>query len=171
MPRQTTWATCAFVIGASPRYCPGVAQKKAPVRKPRAESRSLPIGEAARALGVSVDTLRRWERAGRLKTTRDSANRRHVSEDEVRRLGGRSISKSGTGLSARNQFDGVVTAVEIWGVIALVEVQAGPHRFVAIITRDAVEELGLAAGVPATATVKATSVMVARRREQTEPAS
>ena len=131
-----------------------------------ASSRSLPIGEAARALGVSVDTLRRWERAGRLTTTRDSANRRLVSEDEVRRLGGRSLSKSGTGLSARNQFDGVVTAVEIWGVIALVELQAGPHRFVSIITRDAVEELGLAAGVPATATVKATSVMVARRRDQ-----
>ena len=135
-----------------------------------ASSRSLPIGEAARALGVSVDTLRRWERAGRLKTTRDSANRRLVSEDEVRRLGGRSLSKSGTGLSARNQFDGVVTAVEIWGVIALVELQAGPHRFVSIITRDAVEELGLAAGVPATATVKATSVMVARRRDQPAPA-
>ena len=133
-------------------------------------SRSIPIGEAARALGVSVDTLRRWERAGRLKTTRDSANRRLVSEEEIHRLGGRSISKSGTGLSARNQFDGVVTAVEIWGVIALVELQAGPHRFVSIITRDAVEELGLAAGVPATATVKATSVMVARRREHGDPA-
>ena len=131
---------------------------------------SLPIGDAARALGVSVDTLRRWERAGRLKTTRDPANRRLVSEDEVRRLGGRSISRSGTGLSARNQFDGVVTAVEIWGVIALVDVQAGPHRFVAIITRDAVEELGLAPGVPATATVKATSVMVARRPDQSVPA-
>jgi len=147
-----------------------VSPKKTAEPKARAATRSIPIGEAARALGVSVDTLRRWERAGRLKTTRDSANRRLVAEDEVRRLGGRSISKSGTGLSARNQFDGVVTAVEIWGVIALVELQAGPHRFVAIITRDAVEELGLAAGVPATATVKATSVMVARRREQADSA-
>jgi molybdopterin-binding protein len=147
-----------------------VSPKKTAAPKQRAASRSLPIGEAARALGVSVDTLRRWERAGRIETTRDSANRRLVSEDEVRRLGGRSISKSGTGLSARNQFDGVVTAVEIWGVIALVELQAGPHRFVSIITRDAVEELGLAVGVPATATVKATSVMVARRREQADPA-
>ena len=139
-------------------------------RRPQKASRSLSIGEAARAIGVSVDTLRRWERAGRIKTTRDSANRRLVSEDEVRRLGGRSISKSGTALSARNQFDGVVTAVEVWGVIALVEVQAGPHRFVSIITRDAVEELGLATGVPATATVKATSVMVARRRDPSAPA-
>jgi len=146
-----------------------MSPKKAAAPKQAPASRSIPIGEAARALGVSVDTLRRWERAGRIETTRDSANRRLVSEDEVRRLGGRSISKSGTGLSARNQFDGVVTAVEIWGVIALVELQAGPHRFVSIITRDAVEELGLAAGVPATATVKATSVMVARRREQVEP--
>jgi len=154
----------------SPRKAParrGADRKKSATSAgTSASSRSLPIGEAARALGVSVDTLRRWERAGRLTTTRDSANRRLVSEDEVRRLGGRSLSKSGTGLSARNQFDGVVTAVEIWGVIALVELQAGPHRFVSIITRDAVEELGLAAGVPATATVKATSVMVARRRDQ-----
>jgi len=158
----------------SPRTAPARGasagrKKKAPTRAAN-PAHSLPIGEAARALGVSVDTLRRWERAGRLTTTRDSANRRLVSEDEVRRLGGRSISRSGTGLSARNQFDGVVTAVEIWGVIALVELQAGPHRFVAIITRDAVEELGLAAGVPATATVKATSVMVARRRDQPAPA-
>ena len=123
-----------------------MSTKKAAPPKQRPPSRSLPIGEAARALGVSVDTLRRWERAGRIETTRDSANRRRVSEDEVRRLGGRSISKSGTGLSARNQFDGVVTAVEIWGVIALVELQAGPHRFVSIITRDAVYFLSIAAG-------------------------
>jgi molybdopterin-binding protein len=123
----------------------------------------LPIGEAARALGVSVDTLRRWEKAGRLKTERDPANRRIVSEKEVRRLGGRTLTRSGSALSARNRFDGVVTAVEISGVVALVEIQAGPHTFVSIITRDAVDELGLAPGVPATATVKATSVMVARR--------
>lgn len=122
----------------------------------------LPIGEAARALGVSVDTLRRWERDGTLATERDGANRRIVSEDEVRRLGGHMRTPVDHGLSARNRFAGVVTDVEVSGVMAQVEIRSGPHRVVAIVTRDAVEDLGLAPGVEAVATVKATSVMVAR---------
>ena len=109
------------------------------------------------------DTLRRWERAGRLKTTRDSANRRRVSPAEIERLTQRpDRHRTGDSFSARNRFPGVVRSVEVDGVMALVEIEAGPHRIVAAVTRDAVEELGLAPGVPATATVKATSVMVDR---------
>jgi molybdopterin-binding protein len=123
----------------------------------------LTIGEAARAIGVSPDTLRRWERAGKLRTTRDAANRRLVSRREVERLTSRPARhQAGDTLSARNRFRGVVRSVESDGVMALVEIEAGPHLVTAAVTRDAVEELGLAAGVPATATVKATSVMVER---------
>lgn len=124
----------------------------------------LTIGEAARALGVSADTLRRWDRAGRLRTTRDERNRRRVPRSEVTRLSA-SPARSGPGdaLSARNRFEGVVTSVEVDGVMALVEIEAGPHRVIAAVTRDAVEDLGLAPGVPAAAAVKATSVMVERR--------
>jgi molybdopterin-binding protein len=124
----------------------------------------MPIGAAAKALGVSVDTLRRWEREGKLATTRDTANRRMVSEAEVRRLGGREPVRLGTSFSARNRLEGTVTNVEVSGVVGLVEVEAtGTFRVVAVITRDAIEELGLVAGVPVAATVKATSVMVERR--------
>jgi molybdopterin-binding protein len=122
----------------------------------------LPVGEAARALGVSVDTLRRWERSGRLATRRDSANRRVVDEKEVTRLGGHLAQPVDRTFSARNRFEGVVTSVEVTGVIAQVEIEAGPHHIVSVITRDAVEELGLRPGVKAVATVKATSVMVSR---------
>jgi molybdopterin-binding protein len=122
----------------------------------------LPVGEAARALGVSVDTLRRWERSGRIVTTRDSANRRVVDQEEVTRLGGHLAQPVDRTFSARNRFEGVVTSVEVTGVIAQVEIEAGPHHIVSVITRDAVEELGLRPGVKAVATVKATSVMVSR---------
>jgi molybdopterin-binding protein len=123
----------------------------------------LPLGDAARAIGVSADTLRRWERAGKLRTSRDSANRRRVSRREVERLTKRpERHRAGGALSARNRFPGVVTSVETDGVMALVEIEAGPHRITAAITRDSVEELGLAPGVSATAAVKATSVMVER---------
>jgi molybdopterin-binding protein len=122
----------------------------------------LPVGEAARALGVSVDTLRRWERSGRLATHRDSANRRLVDQEEVTRLGGHLAQPVDRTFSARNRFEGVVTSVEVTGVVAQVEIEAGPHHIVSVITRDAVEELGLRPGVKAVATVKATSVMVSR---------
>jgi molybdopterin-binding protein len=121
----------------------------------------LAMGEAARALGVSLDTLRRWDRTGKLRTVRDERNRRRVPEAEVERLSGHPARHpAGDGLSARNRFAGVVRSVEVSGVMALVEIEAGPHRITAAITRDAVEELGLAPGKPATAAVKATSVMV-----------
>jgi molybdopterin-binding protein len=123
----------------------------------------LSIGEAARAIGVSADTLRRWERAGKLRTRRDSANRRRVPRREIERLTRRPRrAPTGAALSARNRFPGIVRSVDADGVMALVEIEAGPHRITAVVTRDAVDELALAPGVPATATVKATSVMVER---------
>jgi molybdopterin-binding protein len=123
----------------------------------------LSLGDAARSIGVSVDTLRRWDRAGKLTTVRDERNRRRVPPSEVERLTSRpSRHAAGDRLSARNRFPGVVTSVEVDGVMALVEIEAGPHRITAAITRDAVDELGLVEGARATAAVKATSVMVER---------
>jgi molybdopterin-binding protein len=121
------------------------------------------LGEAARAIGVSADTLRRWDRTGKLKTTRDARNRRLVSVEEVERLSSTPRRRpTGHHLSARNRFPGIVKSVEVDGVMAIVEIEAGPFVLVAAVTRDAVEELGLAPGVAATAAVKATSVMVDR---------
>lgn len=121
------------------------------------------IGEAAKMLGVSTDTLRRWDRAGRIETTRDSRNRRRVPVSEVERLrGAPARHDTGDGFSARNRFPGTIRSVEVDGVMALVEIEAGPHLVTAAITRDSVEELGLAPGMKATATVKASSVMVQR---------
>ena len=121
------------------------------------------LGEAARMLGVSADTVRRWDRDGKIRTSRDKRNRRLVSLSEIRRLGGRpERHRAGDELSARNRFPGVVRSIEADGVMAIVEIEAGPHRVTAAITRDAVEELGLEPGVEATAMVKATSVMVIR---------
>lgn len=123
----------------------------------------LSLTEAARAIGVSVDTLRRWDRAGKLRTTRDERNRRLVPASEVERLRtAPARHRTRDSFSARNRFPGRITSVEVDGVMALVEVEAGPHRITAAITRDAVEELGLVVGTPATATVKATSVMIER---------
>jgi molybdopterin-binding protein len=130
-------------------------------------SEDVTLGEAARMLGVSADTLRRWDRGGKLRTRRDERNRRRVPLGEVRRLGGApERHRAGDELSARNRFPGVVRSVEVEGVIGLVEIEAGPHRITAAITRDAVEELGLEPGVEATALVKATSVMVERGGSQ-----
>jgi molybdopterin-binding protein len=126
-------------------------------------SANLTLGEAAAAIGVSADTLRRWDRAGKLKTFRDERNRRMVTAEEVRRLTHRpQRHETGRKLSARNRMTGVVRSVEVDGVMALVEIEAGPFLITAAVTRDSVEELALAPGVEATATVKATSVMVER---------
>jgi molybdopterin-binding protein len=123
----------------------------------------LSLGEAAAALGVSVDTLRRWDRSGRLQTERDSRNHRIVPAEEIRRLSARAPRhRTGTPRSARNRFAGIVRSVESDGVMALVEIEAGEHLVTAAITRDSIEELGLAPGVQATAVVKATSVMIER---------
>jgi molybdopterin-binding protein len=116
--------------------------------------------EAAQRLGISLDTLRRWDRAGRIRTERDERNRRVVRASEVERL--RAESKPAA-LSARNRFVGTVSSVELDGLMAQVEiVVTEPARVVALVTRDAVEELGLKPGMAATALVKSTSVMVER---------
>ncbi len=130
---------------------------------PAAKSSDLSLGDAAKQLGVSVDTLRRWDAADKIRTVRDASNRRRVPLAEVERLRpSPERHATGTSASPRNRFAGVVTSVEVDGVMALVEIEAGPHRITAAITRDSVEELGLAEGVEATAFVKATSVMVER---------
>jgi molybdopterin-binding protein len=129
---------------------------------PRAKD-TLTLGDAAREIGVSVDTLRRWDRAGKLRTVRDERGRRRVSRAEINRVAPKPRRhRTGGTLSARNRFPGVVKSVEGDGVLALVEIEAGPFLVTAAITRDSVEELGLAEGVEATATVKATSVMIER---------
>jgi molybdopterin-binding protein len=113
--------------------------------------------EAAKRLGISLDTLRRWDRDGRLETTRDSSNRRLVSAKEIDRLRGERDAH----FSARNRLRGIVTDVKVDGLMAQVELVVDhPARVVAIVTADALEELGLEPGMPATAVVKATSVMV-----------
>jgi molybdopterin-binding protein len=114
--------------------------------------------EAAKSLGISMDTLRRWDREGRIRTERDRANRRIVPASEIERLRG----DAGTAqLSARNRFKGVVTDVQIEGLMAKVElVVSDPVRLVAIVTRDAVEEIGVTPGMAMTAVVKSTSVMI-----------
>ena len=114
--------------------------------------------EAAQALGISLDTLRRWDREGRIKTRRDAGNRRVVSAKEIARLRGDDGMQH---MSARNRLKGTVRGVKVDGLLAQVEiVVTEPARIVAIVTRDAVEELGLRPGEPATAVVKSTSVMV-----------
>ena len=120
----------------------------------------VPAGQAARALGISLDTLRRWDRQGRIRTERDRANRRVVPVSEIERLTGGAGPER---LSARNRFTGVVREVRVEGLLAQVElVVTEPIRVVAVVTRDAARELGLQPGQTATAVVKATSVMVER---------
>ena len=120
---------------------------------------AYPAGEAARLLGVSLDTLRRWDRQGRIRTERDASNRRLVPAEEIDRLRTREPSHE---LSARNRFRGVVRSVTVEGLLAQVELEAGPFRIVSIVTREAVDELALRPGMPATALVKATSVLLER---------
>jgi len=118
-----------------------------------------PVSEAARLLGISIDTLRRRDRDGLIATGRDAANRRTVTAAEIERLRGAEPSL----VSARNHFRGTIASVEIDGLLAQIEiVVTEPSRIVALITRDAAEELGLKPGMPAAGVVKATSVMVER---------
>jgi len=114
--------------------------------------------EAAAALGISLDTLRRWDRTGRLKVERDRSNRRVVAKSEIDRVRG---DGGGAHISARNRFHGVVTDVQVEGLMAQVEIVVSePVRLVAVVTRDAVEELGLETGMAATAIVKSTNVIL-----------
>lgn len=114
--------------------------------------------EAAAALGISLDTLRRWDKAGRIKVERDAGNRRRVRASEIDRLRG---DGEGAHISARNRFHAIVTDVKTDGLMAQVEmVVSDPVRLVAVVTRDAVDELDLKKGMPATAIVKSTNVII-----------
>jgi molybdopterin-binding protein len=122
-------------------------------------ARDLTAAEAARELGISLDTLRRWDRDGKIRVRRDSSNRRVVAAGEVQRLRGGEPQR----LSARNRFHGVVQSVKVDGLLAQVElVSDEPAHVVAIVTADSVEQLGLKPGQTATAVIKSTSVMVER---------
>lgn len=122
------------------------------------------IGQAAELLGVGVDTLRRWELDGRLTTHRTAGGQRVVPIAEVSRLLAerrRTMrDRPITAQSARNRFAGIVTRVERDGVAAVVEVLAGPHRLVSLMTAEAVAELDLKPGDAAVCVVKATNVIV-----------
>jgi molybdopterin-binding protein len=114
--------------------------------------------EAAAALGISLDTLRRWDKAGRIAVTRDASNRRVVEAAEIDRVRG---DAAGAHISARNRFHGVITDVKVDGLMAQVELVVDePVRLVAVITRDAVDEIGLKRGMTTTAIVKSTNVMI-----------
>jgi molybdopterin-binding protein len=114
--------------------------------------------EAASALGISLDTLRRWDKAGRIAVERDAANRRFVSATEIDRVRG---DRGGAQISARNRFHGTVTDIKVDGLMAQVELVVNePMRLVAVVTRDAVDELGLKSGMATTAIVKSTNVML-----------
>lgn len=121
------------------------------------------VGQAAEMLGVSVETLRRWESEGRLSLTRSPGGQRLVPIPEVTRLLAerrRTADRPTIARSARNRFEGVVTRVEKDRVAAVVEVIAGPHRIVSLMTAEAAEELGLQVGDEAVCIVKATNVIV-----------
>ena len=126
------------------------------------KSERVRIGQAAELLGVSIETLRRWEQEGRIATHRTSGGQRVVDLDEVRRVRGRSAKRERAivAQSARNRFEGVVTRVEKDRVAAVVEVMSGPHRLVSLMTAEAVDDLGLAEGKEVVCVVKATNVIV-----------
>ena len=117
------------------------------------------IGAAATALGVSIDTLRRWERSGRVKFER-KGQQRYLSHDELARLL-RERSGQSAG-SARNRLTGIVLAVRRDGGMAQVDLACGPNRVVSVMSREAVDQLELKPGDSATAVIKATTVVVER---------
>jgi molybdopterin-binding protein len=122
------------------------------------------IGEAAEMLGVSVETLRRWEQDGQLRTVRTGGGQRSIPLAEVTRLltERRSLASQRpiVAQSARNRFAGIVTRIQRDKVTAVVEIQAGPHRLVSLMTAEAVDDLGLTVGDEAIGVVKSTNVMV-----------
>jgi molybdopterin-binding protein len=126
---------------------------------------SYTIGQAARLLGVSPDTARRWADAGRVATHRDDAGRRLIDGRDLAAFSVEIAATEDVGTSTtsvRNAFPGIVTAVKLGDVAAQVEIQAGPHRLVSLVTREAVEELGLEVGAEAVARVKSTNVHIDR---------
>ena len=137
-------------------------------------SASLRVGQAAEMLQVSVETLRRWETEGRLTMARSSGGQRIVPIAEVTRLlaerRAQAQDRPIVAGSARNRFPGIVTRIEQDRVAAVVEVIAGPHRMVSLMTAEAVDEMGLKVGDEAVCVVKATNVIVevpSRRESRT----
>ena len=132
---------------------------------------SLRVGQAAEMLQVSIETLRRWETEGRIHTERSSGGQRLVPIAEVTRLladkRAQALDRPIVAGSARNRFPGIVTRIEKDRVAAVVEVIAGPHRMVSLMTAEAVDEMGLKVGDEAVCVVKATNVIVevAARRD------
>ena len=125
------------------------------------------IKEAADLLGVSTDTLRRWADGGRIETTTDAAGRLAVDGVALARLAQDLAESAGhregsvvVAHSVRNRFSGLISRVVRDTVMAQVEIQAGPHRFVSLLSREAADELGLEPGVLAVAAVKSTAVSV-----------
>lgn len=132
--------------------------------RPAQRDRTIRIGQAAELLGVGVETLRRWAEEGRLRTTRSTGGQRLVPVAEVSRLLAErrrtTAERPIVAQSARNRFAGIITRIERDGVAATVEVVAGPHRLLSLMTAEAVDELGLAVGDEAVCVVKATQVIV-----------
>ena len=128
------------------------------------EATDVRIDLAAEMLGISVETLRRWEAEGRLRTRRSEGGQRLVPLAEVTRLlaerRAASPDRPIVAQSARNRFPGIVTRIQRDGIVAVVEILAGPHRVASIMTAEAVDELGLAVGAEAVGVVKATNVVV-----------
>ena len=121
------------------------------------------VGEAAQLLGVSPDTVRRWADQGRLVTTRTPGGQREIEGPELARLAlelGEQQGDASRSVSARNRFPGLVTRVVRDKVMAQVEIQAGPHRVVSLISTEAADALGLEPGVPAVASIKSTNVVI-----------
>jgi molybdopterin-binding protein len=134
-----------------------------PKRRAKPMDRSIRVGEAAELLGVSVDTLRRWTASGRLRVRRSAGDQRLVALSDIHRLQTELRQKRARPIvaqSARNRFPGVVTRVEKDRVAAVVEVQAGPHRLVSLMTAEAAVDLALRPGIEVVCVVKATNVVV-----------
>jgi molybdopterin-binding protein len=149
VPAVGTWSL------GSPALC-----ETAPMADGQPVESLVKIGVAASALGVSIDTLRRWERAGRISFER-RGRQRYLASEELARI----VRERGTrGLSsARNHLAGTVIAVKRDGVMAQIDMVCGPYRIVSLMSREAADELGLVPGDQAIATVKATTVIVEKR--------
>ena len=134
-----------------------------PTRTAKPNNTTVRIGVAAEMLGVSSDTLRRWGETGKLRTQRSRGGQRLVALSDVLRLSAAKRAKArppDVAQSARNRFEGIVTRVEKDRVAAVVEVRAGPHRLVSLMTAEAVDDLHLRVGLAVACVVKATNVVV-----------
>jgi molybdopterin-binding protein len=152
----------------------GKGETEAQLRSTVSRVSTFRISEVAALVGVSDDTVRRWAESGRLATTRDRAGRLAIDGRELARFA-TALAASGdrppgdapvVGESARNRFPGIVTRVVRDGVMAQVEIQAGPHRVVSLLSREAADDLALEPGVLAVAAIKATNVVVELPRQR-----